>query len=100
MVEAYRAYRSDPATAGLLDEAEVNGWGYDTLPVLPDAAVKIFQLNAESYPNSWRVYEAMGDAYVKTGQPAEAIMDYGRSLELNPDNQSVADKIKRLREGG
>ena len=27
MVEAYKKYRGNPATSGLLDEAEVSGWG-------------------------------------------------------------------------
>lgn len=98
MVEAYNQYRADPATAGLLDEAEVNGWGYATLPVLPEAGLKIFQLNAESYPNSWRVYDALGEAYMRIGQSTEAIAAFERSLEINPDNANAIDKIKQLRE--
>lgn len=97
MVNAYKNYRLDPATAGLLDEAEVNGWGYDTLPVLPDAGLKIFQLNAESYPNSWRAQNGLGDAYMKIGQPEEAISAFERSLEINPDNPYAANMIEQLR---
>lgn len=99
MVDAYHRYRADEATAALLDEAEVSGWGYATLPVLPEAAIRIFQLNAESYPNSWRVFEALGDGYAAIGQRAEAIAAFQRSLEINPDNTSVIDKIRQLREG-
>jgi DNA-binding beta-propeller fold protein YncE len=97
MVEAYNRYRADPATAGLLDEAEVNGWGHATLPVLPEAGIKILQLNAESYPNSWRVYNALGDAYTRIGQSAEAIAAFERSLEINPNNMNAVKKIKELR---
>jgi len=96
MVEAYHHYRADQATAGLLDEAEVSGWGYATLPVLPEAALKIFQLNVESYPTSWRVYEALGDGYMKIGLAGEAVAAFQRSLELNPDNPGVTDKVERL----
>lgn len=98
MVEAYNAYRSDSATAWLLDEAEVNGWGEATLPVLPEAGLKIFALNAESYPRSWRAYDALGSAYVSVGQPAEAIAAFERSLELNPDNTRATEQIEQLRE--
>lgn len=98
MVEAYNSYRADPATAGLLDEAEVSGWGYATLPVLPEAALKIFQLNSEAYPNSWRVYNALGDAYMRIGQPVEAIAAFERSLAINPDSNNAVDKIRQLRE--
>lgn len=97
MVEAYTRYRADSATAWLLDEAEVNGWGRDTLPVLPEAGLKIFQLNAEAYPDSWRAHDALGNAYMSVGQAAEAIAAFERSLELNPENTSAAAKIKQLR---
>ena len=97
MVQEYHAYRADPETAGLLDEAEMSGWGYQTLLILPEAALKIFELNAESYPDSWRVYDALGNAYVRLGQPAEAIAAFERSLELNADNNNAAEKLKELR---
>lgn len=97
MVAAYHAYRADEATAGFLDEAEVNGWGHATLPVLPEAAIRIFKLNAESYPDSWRVYDALGDAYTKIGQTAEAIAAFERSLTINPDNPTIVRKVRQLR---
>jgi len=65
--------------------------------ILPEAALKIFELNAESYPDSWRVYDALGNAYVRLGQPAEAIAAFERSLELNADNNDAAEKLKELR---
>ena len=99
MVDAYKKYKSDPATAGLLDEAEVSGWGYDTLPVLPDAGLKIFQLNADSYPNSWRAYNGLGEAYMKIGQPVEAIKAFNKSLEINPDNINASNNISQLQQG-
>lgn len=96
MMAAYHAYRADEATAGLLDEAEVSGWGYATLPVLPAAAITIFRLNAESYPDSWRVHEALGDAYARTGQTAEAARAFERALELDPDNQTLLEKLRQV----
>ncbi len=96
MVEAYHAFRADPATAALLDEAAVNSWGRATLRLLPEAALKIFELNAESYPGSWRVYDSLGEAHLRIGRTAEAIKAFERSLEINPDNGNAVEKLAEL----
>ncbi len=66
---------------------------------MPEAALQIFELNAESYPDSWRVYDALGNAYMQLGQPTEAIAAFERSLELNGENGNATQKLKELREG-
>lgn len=96
MVAAYQKYKSDPSTAALLDEAEVDGWGKATMPVLPEAGLRVLQLNAEAYPNSWRVHDSLGDAYMSVGQPEDALASFKRSLALNPDNENAASRIKQL----
>jgi len=99
MVDKFRELRSDPAASALLDESEINGWGNYTLSVLPEAGLRIFQLNVESYPDSWRAYDALGSAYMTVGQPEDAIPAFRRSLEINPENSHAAEMIERLRTG-
>lgn len=62
-----------------------------------EAAITIFTLNAENYPNDWIVYNSLGEAYVTNGDAALAIRNYERSVELNPRNSNGIDAIERLK---
>lgn len=62
-----------------------------------DAAIKLFELNVEEYPESANVYDSRGEAYMRSGQVELAIEDYERSLELNPDNSNATEMLKQLR---
>ncbi len=62
-----------------------------------DDAVRIFEWNAELYPGSWNVYDSLGEALMTRGDRASAILNYLKSLELNPDNSGAALKLKEPR---
>ncbi len=47
-------------------------------------AIRLFQLNVEVYPNSMNVYDSLGEAYMNAGNKKEAIINYEKSLALNP----------------
>lgn len=55
-------------------------------------------MNVEQYPDSWNVYDSMGEAYALDGQTDVAIKNYEKSLELNPDNKNGAEILKKLKE--
>jgi CubicO group peptidase (beta-lactamase class C family) len=59
-------------------------------------AIEIYQLNVEENPSSSDVYSAYATALQKDNQKEEAIRNFKKSLELNPDNKYVADQIKKL----
>jgi CubicO group peptidase (beta-lactamase class C family) len=59
-------------------------------------AIKIFKLNTELFPSAFHAYELLGEAYTNAGQKDLAIMNYERSLELNPKNDNAAEMLKRL----
>ncbi len=63
-----------------------------------DGAIRIFRLNVEAYPESWEVYDSLGEAYMKEGQNDQAIINYNKSLELNPNNENAKNMIKRIKE--
>ncbi len=45
-----------------------------------------------------RVYDSLGEAYMKTGQKELAIQNYEKSLQLDPKNQNAVDMLKKLKE--
>ncbi len=75
----------------------MNNLGYTFLRAkkLPEA-IAYFKLNAEFYPNSFNVYDSLGEAYMANGEKELAIANYKKSLELNPKNTHGAEMLKKL----
>ena len=71
---------------GSISEDSINTLGYrlwngqDKHP----EAVKIFELNVQLHPDSWSVYDSLGEAYSNTVHKDLAVKNYKKSLELNP----------------
>lgn len=81
-----------------LDENEVNNWAYKlSFKGKKDKAMEIFKLNVSLYPNSYNVYDSIGELYEALGNKELAIKNYKRSLELNPDNTHGTERLKQLR---
>jgi len=68
---------------GLLDQNKI------------DDAIEIFKLNVKEYPESWNVYDSLGEAYMTKGDKANAVKNYERALKLN---QGKNDQEKRNRD--
>jgi len=80
------------------DETEMNLLGYSYLQNEKTTdAIKLFKLNTIAFPNSWNVYDSLGEAYLKDGQTDLAITNYKKSLELNPNNQNAENILKELK---
>lgn len=60
------------------------------------AALEVFLLNVELFPDSYNVYDSYGEALMVEGKIDSAITNYRRSLELNPENRNAAGVIERL----
>ena len=45
------------------------------------------------WADSANVYDSLGEAYLKGGNRAEALVHYRKSLELDPDNQTAISFI-------
>ena len=63
-----------------------------------DEAIEVFKMNVEDYPDSSNVYDSLGEAYEMKGDKEQAIKNYKRSVELNPNNTNGIQKLKQLRE--
>lgn len=60
-------------------------------------ALKFFNLNAINYPQSFNVFDSLGEAYNNLGNEKEAIENFKKSLELNPDNENAQKMINKLK---
>jgi glyoxylase-like metal-dependent hydrolase (beta-lactamase superfamily II) len=64
-----------------------------------DEAIRLMELNLTEYPssaNSWATYDGLGEAYMKMGNNKLALVNYKKSLELNPDNLQASKMIEKL----
>ncbi|MEN8375413.1 MAG: hypothetical protein ABFS34_08195 [Gemmatimonadota bacterium] len=83
---AYRAYRADPRFRFQNSETAINSLGYDLLgDGDAEAAVAVFRLNAEAYPESANSFDSLGDGLQAVGDRDGAIAAYRRALEIDPD---------------
>ncbi len=79
------------------DEASINGIGYYLMNSRKiHEAIEVFKLNIEVFPKSFNAYDSLGEAYMKNGDDENAIQNYRKSLELNPDNNNAREMLKRL----
>lgn len=67
-VEKYQAMKSVPEDKFYFDEAEFNRLGYQLLGQNKvKEAIEIFKMNVEMYPDSWNVYNSLGEGYMNDG---------------------------------
>ena len=79
------------------DEISINGIGYYLMNSGKiREAIEVFKLNVEIFPKSFNVYDFLGEAYMKSGDNENAIKNYRKSLELNPDNNNAREMLKKL----
>ena len=80
-----------------LNENELNGWAYQLLGLKEvHKALSIFKLNVKLYPESANAYDSLGEILEITGDNKEALLNYKKSLSLNPDNRNAVQRIKVL----
>ena len=88
---AAKTYKKVAARGGeyYFDEKEFNQVGYVLLGAdKPEEAAALFQLNVDMYPDSWNVYDSLGEAYLAMGNVSKATSLYEKSLDLNPENEN------------
>lgn len=79
------------------NEANINNLGYMLLQSGKiKEAVEVFKLNCELYPESWNVYDSYGEALAEAGDKENAILNYRKSIELNPNSEGGKEMLKKL----
>lgn len=98
-IALYKKLKSEsPELYNFENEDEMTMYGYSFLWDGNVAEAKeIFKLIVEQFPDSSNPYDSLGEAYMEDGDFDLAILNYEKSLELNPDNFHAEDQIERMK---
>jgi len=78
------------------DEEFVNNLGYQFMSMKQfKKSETLFKLNVANYPESFNVYDSLGDFYAANEEKEKAIENYEKSVSLNKDSVSK-DKLIEL----
>ncbi|MFK7734419.1 MAG: serine hydrolase [Pirellulaceae bacterium] len=95
-IEAAESVRSSCEFSKL--EADLNAFGYQLLNGSEmDKALYVFKLNTEEHPQSANAWDSLGECFYRMNVRSEAMLAYGRCLELNPSQESAQRMLSRIR---
>ena len=95
----YQDLKIDYHGRGVFDfgENSLNLFGYDLLQDGETAdAIKIFQTNADLFPESANVWDSLAEAYLKSGDKKLAKQYYEKAVALDPRNRHAREMLKQL----
>ena len=96
-VGLYRELKDHHADTYEVREDEMNRYGYRFLQAgKVKEAIEVFKMNVESFPKSSNVYDSLGEAYLADGDKEQAIKNYQKSVELDPNNTGGIEALKKL----
>jgi glyoxylase-like metal-dependent hydrolase (beta-lactamase superfamily II) len=82
-----------------VSDSEINALGYRLLRQEGKTAeaIAVFTLNTEAFPQSWNVWDSLGEALWNSGETDKAETCYEKSLALNPESPSGMAALSQLR---
>jgi len=96
-IAAYRDLKAKQSATNDFSEPELNRLGYQLLRTgKVKEAIEIFKLNVEAYPKAFNTYDSLAEAYLADNQRELASQNYKKSLELDANNTSAVEALKRL----
>jgi hypothetical protein len=86
---------------GVATENELNLYGYQLLNQgEQDKAIQMFVLNTQRHPRSANAWDSLGEGYALKGDKKNAIINFKKSLSLNPAPNVKANSEKYLKQLG
>ena len=67
-------------------------------PNKKEQGYNVILLALHLYPKSANLYDSLAEAYFYNKDYPNAIINYEKSLELNPANQNAIDRLKQIKE--
>jgi len=96
-LKAYQAMKATDPNDGAINEGTLNGQGYDRLREEKfELAKNIFKLNMALYPTSANTYDSYAEACMVNGDTVQAILNYKKSLALNPKNDNAVRMLEAM----
>lgn len=86
--------------AGEHCEQAINRYGYTFMRTHDgiENALRLFKLNVNLFPASYRAYDSLGEGFMVAGNNELAIANYKKSLALNPANKNAQRILEKLRQ--
>ncbi len=89
------------AAIAIATENELNTYGYTLLNQGEhDKAIAMFLLNTQRNPKSPNTWDSLGEAYVTKGDKKNAIINFKKSLSMNPPANVKANSERYLKQLG
>ena len=83
------------------DETMLNNLGYQLMNQDEiNEAIEIFKFNCKTYPESWNTYDSLAEAYMLNGDTELAILNFEKSLEINPNSINGKRILEKLKNPG
>ncbi len=96
-LNAYKDLLEHDPTYLTVTEEYLNDLAYDFFHAnRMKLSLDAFKINIVLYPNSYKVYDGYAEACEKAGKIDLAILNYSKSLELNPQNNRTRQKLIEL----
>lgn len=98
-IELYYKLKSEnPIGYNFDNEDELTMYGYSFLwSNQVEEAIEIFKLIVAEFPDSSNPYDSLGEGYITVGNMELALLNYEKSLAMNPDNFNAEDQIERIK---
>ena len=82
-----------------VDEGDLNDFGYKLLNENKlNEAIVMFSIMVQAFPESANGFDSLGEAYLKASNKREALRNYKKSLELNPENETAKRGCRGVKE--
>jgi len=89
------------AAMAVANENELNTYGYQLLNAKNfDKAIEVLTLNTKRNPKSANTFDSLGEAYALKGDKKNAIVNFKKSLSMNPNAATKANSEKYLQQLG
>lgn len=94
-LQYYRDHKDSPSHYSKKEDLIMVGYKY-LQNANPEYAAQIFELSIEMEPEFDNAYDSYAEALMSLGKNEEAIGNYKKSLELNPNNNNALEMLKKL----
>ncbi|MFT4698784.1 MAG: tetratricopeptide (TPR) repeat protein [Flavobacteriaceae bacterium] len=95
--EAMNVYNSLFKQDPTINKGNLNRLGYNFLNESNTKMTKdIFKVNMTLYPDCFNVFDRYAESCMKTGKTDLEILNYNKSLSLNPENNNATEMLKGL----
>jgi CubicO group peptidase (beta-lactamase class C family) len=98
-IERHREFRRAGSDLSVAGENTLNFLAYSlAFEQKLEDAIRVMEYTAKEYPKYWNAYDALGELYLYSGDKVQAVKNYEKSLELNPDNENAKAMLKKLKQ--